>query len=73
MEKTGNRSDKFLSGVASMFNEEKYSDTTIQIHGVTLYAHRLILCLQSPYFTKALQATFAEGSTGKIEFQEGFG
>ncbi|KAF2193629.1 hypothetical protein K469DRAFT_239450 [Zopfia rhizophila CBS 207.26] len=73
MEKKGNRLDKFLSGVASMFNEEKYSDTTVLIHGVTLHAHRLIICLQSPYFTKALKEAFVEGSTGAIEFQEGSG
>ncbi|KAF2189908.1 hypothetical protein K469DRAFT_723743 [Zopfia rhizophila CBS 207.26] len=56
-----------------MFNEEKYSDTTIIIHSITLHAHRLVLCLQSPYFTKALQVAFAEGSMRTIEFQEGSG
>ncbi|OCK74090.1 hypothetical protein K432DRAFT_410158 [Lepidopterella palustris CBS 459.81] len=56
-----------------MFNEERYSDTTILIHGVSLHAHQLVLYLQSPYFKKAFQESFVEGNTKILKFQDGSG
>jgi hypothetical protein len=55
-----------------MFNKQDYSDVTIVIHGVKLYAHRFVICVQSRYFAKAFQdKKFIEGDTGEIKFDDG--
>ncbi|KAH8688644.1 hypothetical protein GQ44DRAFT_638059 [Phaeosphaeriaceae sp. PMI808] len=54
-----------------MFNKKDYSDVTVSIHGTKLYAHRFVVCVQSPFFAKAFQdKKFLEGETGEIEFHD---
>ncbi|KAI1001996.1 hypothetical protein K3495_g6211 [Podosphaera aphanis] len=58
------------------FNDPEYSDVTIKIFDVVLYAHRVFICSRSDYFKKALQKVphkFIEGETKTIEFKEGSG
>ncbi|KAH5621967.1 hypothetical protein HBI51_248640 [Parastagonospora nodorum] len=58
---------KFLS---SWFNNHNYSDATIYIHGVKLYAHKLVICGKCQYFANAFDK-FKEGEQGFIEFNQG--
>ena len=55
-----------------MFNNEKYSDATIYMHGVKLHAHQLVIGIQSKYLEKAFQERLVEGSA-ILNFQEGSG
>ena len=58
--------------ILSLFNQETYSDITILIRNVTLPAHRLVICLQCPYFEDKFPDTFAQRK-GILEFQQGSG
>lgn len=56
-----------------LFNNVKYSDAEIHIHGVILPVHKSIICIQSDWFTKAFRPEFVEGDTGVLPFKEGDG
>ncbi|KAF2016867.1 hypothetical protein BU24DRAFT_490147 [Aaosphaeria arxii CBS 175.79] len=67
-------SQKLIQHIASLFNNEKYSDATIQIHDVMLPVHKSIICIQSEYFEKAFQnERFEESQSGTIKFKENSG
>jgi hypothetical protein len=55
-----------LSLFAECFNNPKIADMNIIVGGINVPAHRLILCLQSEYFSNALDGAFAEGSTNTL-------
>jgi len=56
-----------------MFNDARYSDATVAIHGKELPVHRLIICPQSKYFENAFQEGFAEGSSRVLKYEDGSG
>jgi len=56
-----------------MFNDTKYSDATVLIHGITLPVHKSIICTQSAYFEKAFQEVFVEGTSGVLTFNDDSG
>ncbi|RYN16212.1 hypothetical protein AA0115_g12489 [Alternaria tenuissima] len=62
------RSVKFMRDVARMFNDTKYSDATVVIHGKKLPVHKSVICTQSEYFEKTFQDAFIEGSSGVLTF-----
>ncbi|KAF9728662.1 hypothetical protein PMIN04_012955 [Paraphaeosphaeria minitans] len=62
-----------LGNIASLFNDAKYSDATVQIYDTPLPVHKAIICIQSEYFEKAFQDKFVEGSSRTISFREGSG
>ncbi|KAF1952619.1 hypothetical protein CC80DRAFT_422155, partial [Byssothecium circinans] len=55
------------------FNDTKYSDATVIIHGKELPVHKFVICTQSEYFAKAFQAAFVEGCSGELTFDNGSG
>ncbi|KAH9873079.1 hypothetical protein J1614_005476 [Plenodomus biglobosus] len=67
------RSTKVMRSIASLFNDARYSDATVDIHGKRLPVHRSVICTQSEYFEKALQEAFAEGSSGVLKYDIGSG
>ena len=54
-----------------MFNRSELADVTISIGSITIPAHRLVLCLQSRVFFKALEGSFEEGVTKKLQCEPG--
>jgi hypothetical protein len=56
-----------------MFNDTKYSDATVVIHGKELPVHKSVICTQSEYFEKAFQDAFVEGSSGTLTFDNDSG
>lgn len=55
-----------------MFNNSRYSDAKVIIHGVVLPVHKIIICRQSLYFEKAFQKdAFIEGQAGCLTFNDG--
>ncbi|KAF2676859.1 hypothetical protein K458DRAFT_396581 [Lentithecium fluviatile CBS 122367] len=67
------RSKKFMHDIAQVFDDAKYSDAKIVIHGVVLPVHKSVICTQSEYFQKAFQSAFVEGDLGILTFNEGSG
>jgi hypothetical protein len=53
-----------------MFEDAKYSDATVVIHGKELPVHRSVICTQSAYFEKAFQKVFDEGNSGVLTFND---
>jgi hypothetical protein len=51
-----------------MFNDARYSDAEVAIHGKNLPVHKSVICTQSEYFEKAFQEAFLEGSSGVLTF-----
>ncbi|KAF2871037.1 hypothetical protein BDV95DRAFT_573127 [Massariosphaeria phaeospora] len=47
------RSAKFMRDIARMFNNTKYSDTTVVIYSKELPVHKSVICTQSECFEKA--------------------
>ncbi|KAH5617516.1 hypothetical protein HBI23_255110 [Parastagonospora nodorum] len=62
------RSSKVMRDIARMFEDARYSDATVVIHGRELPVHRSVICTQSEYFEKAFKEAFAEGSSGVLTF-----
>jgi hypothetical protein len=56
-----------------MFNDKKYSDATVVIHGRQLPVHKSVICTQSEYFEKAFLDGFIEGSSGVLKFDNDSG
>jgi hypothetical protein len=56
-----------------MFNDARYSDATVVIHGKILPVHKSVICTQSAYFEKAFQNAFVEGSAGVLTFDNDSG
>lgn len=56
-----------------MFNDVKYSDTTVCIYEVELPVQKLVICTQSEYFDKPFKERFIEGNSGRISFKEDSG
>ena len=49
-----------------MFNNPKFADMEIIVGDIDVPVHRFVLCLQSEYFSNALDGAFAEGSTNTL-------
>ncbi|KAF2006466.1 hypothetical protein P154DRAFT_422103 [Amniculicola lignicola CBS 123094] len=56
-----------------MFNDTRYSDATVVIHGKKLPVHKSVICTQSEYFEKVFQKAFTEGSSGVLTFNNDSG
>ena len=54
-----------------MFNNPRFADMKIVIGDIDVPAHRLVLCLQSGYFSSALDGAFVEGSTNTLKCPPG--
>jgi hypothetical protein len=54
-----------------MFNQEALSDATVWIHSALLPIHQLVVCLQSPHLSDALQDAFDCTGVRNLTFQEG--
>ena len=54
-----------------MFNRTEFADVSVMIGSISVPAHRLVLCLQSRYFLKALEGGFEEGSTKRLQCERG--
>lgn len=56
----------------SLFNNIKYSDTTVYLGGskIPFPAHRLVLGISSPYFDDALTSGFKEAKTHEFTFDK---
>ncbi|USP81613.1 hypothetical protein yc1106_08887 [Curvularia clavata] len=64
---------KLVQNIANMFNDARYSDTTVIIRSKELHVHKAIICTQSKYFENAFKENFVEGSSGRLSFDEGSG
>ncbi|KAJ6276571.1 hypothetical protein J3E71DRAFT_187155 [Bipolaris maydis] len=62
------RSAEFMTKIARMFNDTRYSDATVVIYGKNLPIHKSVVCTQSKYLEKAFQDSFVEGSSGVLTF-----
>ncbi|KAI0997376.1 hypothetical protein K3495_g10808 [Podosphaera aphanis] len=77
--KTNATPENVINNVAKMLNNPQFSDVTIKIFDVEIYAHQFIICIQSEYFRKAFQKPdpktpgFAESASMTIQFNEGSG
>jgi hypothetical protein len=56
-----------------MFNNTRYSDALVVVHGKKLPVHRSVICTQSKYFENAFQEVFVEGSSGVLTFNNNKG
>lgn len=54
-----------------MFNQEMSSDATILIQDILLPIHQLVVCLQSPYLSDALNESSNSTGTRSLTFREG--
>ncbi|KAK4958234.1 hypothetical protein LTR10_004660 [Elasticomyces elasticus] len=54
----------------SSFGQSKYSDLTIQCGERLWRVHKIIVCSQSPFFTKACDGSFTEAQQGTITLGE---
>ncbi|KAH7119537.1 hypothetical protein B0J11DRAFT_590431 [Dendryphion nanum] len=71
--KVETHSEKYMQSIARMFNDVKYSDTTVCIYEVELPVQKSVICTQSEYFDKAFKERFIEGNSGRISFKEDSG
>ena len=55
----------------SQFMDPTYADATVTLGKTNIQLHRIVLCTQSEYFTKALSGDFAEASTRTLDCPEG--
>ena len=49
-----------------MFNNPKFADIKITIRDIDVLVYRFVLCLQSEYFSNALDRAFIEGLTNTL-------
>ena len=52
-----------------MFNRTELTDVLITIGSISVPTYRLVLCLQSRYFFKALEGDFEEGLTKTLQYE----
>lgn len=60
-----------LTNEHRLFNNTRYSDARILIRDVIPPVHKSFICIQSEYFTKVFQESFAEGSSVERRFNDG--
>lgn len=53
-----------------MYNNASFSDVTMMCQGISVYAHKSILCARSLYFESMMGANLSEAATGVINDDE---
>jgi hypothetical protein len=56
-----------------LFNSKEDSDITIVVGNTKFSAHKVILRLQTPFFSKATRGTFAESKDNTVIIEENSG
>ncbi|KAH7381197.1 hypothetical protein DE146DRAFT_278733 [Phaeosphaeria sp. MPI-PUGE-AT-0046c] len=64
------RSAKVMRDIARMFNNTKYSDAMVVIHGKNLPVHKSVICTQSENFEKTFKENTIEGSSGVANYDD---
>jgi hypothetical protein len=57
-------------GLKSMFNDPQYSDLTVKCEGRTWKVHKVVVCPQVRFFTKACDGRFKEAKDNTITLNE---
>ncbi|KAL9086306.1 MAG: hypothetical protein Q9165_007221 [Trypethelium subeluteriae] len=60
----------FLASLQSLFSEPKYSDFTITCNDRKWNVHKLVLCTQSSFFSKACDGAFQEAESGEVDLKD---